>query len=107
MTCTGKWVGELRTDDAERHPLVLSLEQVGSLIRGTAGADLEHLDHARAHGTHDEATGKLRLRLETVEDASEQIQLDGTVVRDAIIGRFIYADRGTGDVRLDRFVEAT
>ena len=107
MTCTGRWVGELRADDAKRHPLVLSLEQVGSVIRGTAGADLDHLGHARADGTHDEATGRLRLRLETVEDATEQIQLDGTVVRDAIIGRFIYADRATGDVRLERLVEAT
>ena len=107
MTCTGKWVGELRADDTERHPIVLSLEQVGSLIRGTAGADLAHLDHARANGTHDEATGRLRLRLETVEDATEQIQLDGTVVRDEIIGRFVYADRGIGDVRLKRLVETT
>ena len=107
MTCTGRWVGELRADDAERHPLVLILEQVGSVIQGTSGADLDYLDHARADGTHDEATGRLRLRLETVEDPTEQIQLDGTILRDEIIGRFIYADRGTGDVRLERLVEST
>ena len=103
MACTGTWVGELRSDQGERYPLVLTLEQAGSAVSGTAGAGFGDLAHARvANGTHDAATGLLRLRLETIDDATERMQLEGTVSRDVIVGRFTYDDRGTGDVELKR-----
>ena len=106
MTCTGTWVGELRSDAAERYPLVLTLVQAGSAVSGTAGAGFDDLAHARADGTHDAATGRIRLRLETIDDVTERIQLEGTVSRELIVGRFTYADRGTGDVHFERHVGA-
>jgi hypothetical protein len=51
MTCTGTWVGELRSDAAERYPIVLTFEQAGSVVGGTAGSGFDDVAHARADGT--------------------------------------------------------
>ena len=93
----------MRSDTAERYPLVLALNQAGSVVGGSAGCALDDLSHARVtDGVYEASTGHLRLRLESVHDVAEEIELEGVVMHNAFAGRFTYNGRGTGTVHLHR-----
>jgi hypothetical protein len=97
MACAGVWGGELVSDAGERHPIVLSLSCIGSVVSGTAGPSLKDVRHATVtSGSWDAGSGVVKVEIVSTDDPQERIAFNGIRRADILSGTFQYGERGRG-----------